>query len=197
MTKSIWQRLKDNVRGVKGKFKRAYVPTTTPEEVALANSLKATLPADLATYIYVGGLWDVNLNRGIAGYVTLAVDEPAEQVATLTTGISSAYEAELQAMIAGLSAVELTKRQAGHFVLVTSLEDFVRNYNDFSLAAQYTDLPERATSTDRLYHDFVLLSATFRSLRVTSPAEKDSKQSDFIAHKLSRIITAYGDSRGK
>ena len=159
--------------------------------------MKATLPADLATYIYVGGLWDVNLNRGIAGYVTLAVNEPAEQVATLTTGISSAYEAELQAMIAGLSAVELTKRQAGHFVLVTSLEDFVRNYNDFSLAAQYTDLPERATSTDRLYHDFVLLSATFRSLRVTSPAEKDRQQSEFIAHKLSRIITAYRDSRGK
>ena len=91
MTKSIWQRLKDNVRGDKGKFKRAYVPTTTPEEVALCDFKPTTSRRQC---IYVGGLWDVNLNRGIAGYVTLAVDEPAEQVATLTTGISSAYEAE-------------------------------------------------------------------------------------------------------
>lgn len=197
MSKNIWEKIKDNVRGVQGKFKRSYVPTTTPEEVALANQLKMTLPSTIATYIYVSGEWDTMANRALSGSVILSTDTPAEQNAVRHQAISSAYEAELFAMVDALSAIDLVKRQTGHFVLVTGLTDFVRKYNDFTLAQHFSELPERPTSTDRLYHDFVQLAATYQSLRVVAGSEKDKQQTNFVAQKLNRMLAGYRDSRGK
>ncbi len=186
MSKNIWEKIKDNVRGVQGKFKRSYVPTTTPEEVALANQLKMTLPSTIATYIYVSGEWDTMANRALSGSVILSTDTPAEQNAVLHQAISSAYEAELFAMVDALSAIDLT-----------GLTDFVRNYNDFTLAQHFSELPERPTSTDRLYHDFVQLAATYQSLRVVAGSEKDKQQTNFVTQKLNRMLAGYRDSRGK
>jgi|GEM_PF-2037097 len=197
MSNSIWRRLKDNVRGVHGKFTRTYVPTTTPEEVALANQLKMTLPSTIATYIYVNGEWSTTANRAIGGAVTLASSGPAEQSILLPTDISSAYEAELVAMVEALNGIELVQRQTGHFVLVTSLTDFVRSYNDFTLAQHFSELPDRPTSTDKLYYDFVQISATYKSLRVVHGGSKDIEQMKFLQQKLDRIMAGYRDGRGK
>lgn len=197
MNNSIWRRLKDNVRGVHGKFTRTYVPTTTPEEVALANQLKMTLPSTIATYIYVNGEWNTMTNRAISGAVTLATNAPAEQAVSLPTSVASAYEAELVAMVEALNSIELVQRQTGHFVLVTTLADFVRSYNDFTLAQHFSELPERPTSTDKLYHDFVQIAATYQSLRVVHGSGKDTEQMGFLQQKLDRIMAGYREGRGK
>ncbi len=189
--KSLFQRLTSKFSGVKKRFRRAYVPTNTPEEVTRANELNTTVPSEYAHYIFVAGKYDRTDNVGVGSFLILSHETVAEQGAHLYPSYSSEYEVILATIIEALAAVSLEDRQTENFAVVTTDLNIIKAFNDFTMLAQFGTLPENPTSTDQLQHELIKLSMTFRSLRMSYTMNHEKRFLDFLNEKTERILHVY------
>ena len=192
-------KLRGQFAGGKQRWRQRYVTATTPGEVQTANQLKQDLPTNLATYIYSAGYFDNTNSLTLGGYVVLKTKQPAQQDAAPFLKYSSAYEGELASLVKALEGVPVVQRQSGLFVLVTHLNDLVREHNDFSLAANYSynDQGQFETTVEELKHELMTLVMTFSNLRMVSYQDSDRAKADFLKQKLQRIQQVYRTKRGK
>lgn len=191
MRGSIWNSLKFRLSGAKNKWRRTYVTMTTPAEVKLANELKKQLPTRFASYLYVGGQRDQNTGQTLAGYLLLTYNLPASQGVIVRGSTESTIEAELNAIIAGLDNISIMNRQGGSYVVVTSLKDLVREYNDFSLAEE----PTSNSTINQLKAEIATLALTYRNIRFVAYDQVDNPKAQFLQAKLERIMLAHADSK--
>lgn len=191
MRGSIWNSLKFRLSGAKNKWRRTYVTMTTPAEVKLANELKKQLPTRFASYLYVGGQRDQNTGQTLAGYLLLTYNLPASQGVIVRGSTESTIEAELNAIIAGLDNISIMNRQGGSYVVVTSLKDLVREYNDFSLAEE----PTSNSTINQLKAEIATLALTYRNIRFVAYDQVDNPKAQFLQVKLERVMLAHADSK--
>jgi hypothetical protein len=191
MRGSIWNSLKFRLSGAKNKWRRTYVTMTTPAEVKLANELKKQLPTRFASYLYVGGQRDQTTEQTLAGYLLLTYNLPASQGVIVRGSTESTIEAELNAIIAGLDNISIMNRQGGSYVVVTSLKDLVREYNDFSLAEE----PTSNSTINQLKAEIATLALTYRNIRFVAYDQVDNPKAQFLQVKLERIMLAHADSK--
>ncbi|TYC48193.1 hypothetical protein ESZ50_09435 [Weissella muntiaci] len=195
MRGSIWNNLKFRLSGAKNKWRRTYVTMTTPAEVKLANELKKQLPTRFASYLYVGGQRDQATGQTLAGYLLLTYNLPASQGVVVRGSTESTIEAELNAIIDGLDNISIMNRQGGSYVVVTSLKDLVREYNDFSLAEDVHGALASNSTIKQLKAEIATLALTYRNIRFVAYDQVDNPKAQFLQAKLERIMLAHADSK--
>ncbi|MDR3189682.1 MAG: hypothetical protein LBT80_00565 [Lactobacillaceae bacterium] len=188
---SMIHKITNKFKHVKHKFKRPYVPTTTPDEVKAANELKSLVATDLADYIYVDANYDVNSGLGVGAYVSLAATGPAQQNVHVATGYSSQLEISLLTLIDALNSVPLEVRQAKNVAVVLTNVDVVKAFNDFSMLAKRVETLDERVSTDRLQAQLVELTITFRSLRMSVAMPHEAAFTQLLQTKITRIKKAH------
>lgn len=187
--KKIGRRLVGVQRGVARQFRRTYIPTTTPQEVAMANKLSQDLPSDLAMYLYVSA--QEGADSVVASGMVLEEQMPAEQFAQVERMLTSQEQGELVAMKVGLTLCPVNTRSLANVTVITENARLARMFADFSLAAARLKSSQRQLSLDeRLAFQVLSLVDDYRHVYFTVARPSDRAQFTFLQQKNQRILQA-------
>ncbi len=197
MRKNWWHYLGQHLagfkRGMMRRFRRTYIPMTTPEEVTVANQLSRHLPSDLALYLYVAA--QANTAALVYSGLLLEHEMPAQQLAQVERTIENQEVGELMAIKAGLALCPRDVRPLVSVTVITENARLARAFSDFSIAkAQLNPNQQPITREEQVAFEVLTLLDDYRQVFFTQAMQMDEAKLALLKQKNKRILEAVSQS---